>query len=295
MLARTAFLSLLGMAWQIIPNVGAEESVLTRSGTALNDAKLTRSALSALDSDPKLRDIPLVVSVVDRQAVLGGVVPTVELSQRAEVIVRRATGVEVKNRCLVQPRPDPLIQAVADRITPSSIPEPSKDLPGIVIPPRMNSISNTISHHTRPTGDKRNGDSHTHPQTPPPIVAFKIDPQAAQRPSLLLEPTASPTGPRPVAEPPVPTHTLVPTRLTTHAATQTTKPSQAIPSAMECSTRIQCLLKDNPRFANLNVQFHAGVVNITSSTNHEADAWDFAENVRKIPGVRSVIVRSEAR
>lgn len=295
MLARTALLSLLSMAWQVIPNVAAEESVHMPSGTALNDAKLTRSALSALDSDPQLRDIPLIVSVVDRQAVLGGVVPTVELSQRAEAIVRRATGVEVKNRCLIQPRPDPLIQAVADRITPSFIPETSKDLPGIVVPPRMNSNSTKVSHHIRPPVDKRNADSHTYSQTSPPVVAFKIDPQSAQRPSLLLEPTASPTGPRPVAEPPVPTHAPVPTRLTTHTATHMNNQNPAMPSARDCSTLIQHLIKDNPRFAKLNVQFHAGIVNITSSTTHEVDAWDFAENVRKIPGVRSVIVRPEVR
>ena len=98
------------------------------------DVVLARSALAAIDGDPFLREVNLVVSVVDRVAVIGGPVPSSEVGQRAEWLVRRVPGIEdVSNRCFVQAGPDPLLRVVAERTNPRrSLPE----LPGVVPNPR---------------------------------------------------------------------------------------------------------------------------------------------------------------
>src|SRR5262245_40245728 len=74
-----------------------------------SDVVLARSVLSALDSEPELRGINLVVSVVDRVAVIGGAVPNAAVSKRAEQLVRKIEGVQdVRNTCFVAATPDPL-------------------------------------------------------------------------------------------------------------------------------------------------------------------------------------------
>ena len=83
---------------------------------AVSDVVLARTALSAIDADPMVRDVNVLVSVVDRVAVVGGPVPSQEHGRRAESIIRRVPGiVEVKNRCFVQEPPDPLLRAMSAR------------------------------------------------------------------------------------------------------------------------------------------------------------------------------------
>lgn len=109
--------------------------------TPMSDVILARSALTAIDADPALRGVNLIVSVVDRSAVIGGPVASAEIGKRAETVVRGVTGIaEVKNHCFVQEKPDPLLKAVADRLAASPRPLLA-ELPGVVLPPRPAAIS----------------------------------------------------------------------------------------------------------------------------------------------------------
>src|SRR4051812_14780184 len=77
--------------------------------TRMSDVILARSALTAIDADPQLREVNLIVSVVDRVAVVGGPVASAEVGKRAETVVRGVSGIaDVQNRCFVQEKPDPL-------------------------------------------------------------------------------------------------------------------------------------------------------------------------------------------
>src|SRR3954471_3168474 len=80
------------------------------------DVVLARAALKALDDDPQLRDVNLVVSVVDRVAVVGGPVADADVARLVERVLRaRVPGlVDVKTRCFEQKGGDPLIRMVAE-------------------------------------------------------------------------------------------------------------------------------------------------------------------------------------
>src|SRR5262245_59632600 len=99
-----------------------------------SDVVLSRAVLTALDADPELKGVNLVVSVVDRVAVIGGPVVTTRQARRAEEVVRAVPGIEgVKNTCFVTPLLDPLLKAVADRLG-SELPERPvmAELPGVL-------------------------------------------------------------------------------------------------------------------------------------------------------------------
>src|SRR5205823_8814002 len=81
-----------------------------------------------------LRGVNLVVSVVDRVAVIGGPVPSPAAAKRAEQVVRKLEGIsDVRNNCFVATSPDPLLKAVADRVGSSLPPRPvMAELPGVL-------------------------------------------------------------------------------------------------------------------------------------------------------------------
>ena len=81
---------------------------------------LSRAVLAALDADPTLKDVNLIVSVVDRGAVIGGPVATEEIRKHAEKVVRGVAGVEsVKNVCFVTAAPEPLLRAAVEGLKPA--------------------------------------------------------------------------------------------------------------------------------------------------------------------------------
>src|SRR5262245_38434261 len=57
------------------------------------DVITARAALAAIDADPELKGVNLVVSVVDRVAVIGGPVNSAAQSRRAEQVVRAVPGI----------------------------------------------------------------------------------------------------------------------------------------------------------------------------------------------------------
>jgi len=281
------FVATLTLTAALSTNAFAMDPTASRNAAraGVSDAMLARSALAALDRDPLLRDVSLVVSIVDRQAVIGGAVPTPDLSQRAEAIVRQATGIEVKNRCFVQSRPDPLIRAVADRLNPNVRQPNGHDLPGIVRPPRMQTTDDAaLSPSTALASDTT--------ASVTPVVTLKIPSTTSVRPSLLLDPTVAPSGPRYASQPPMPTISPVPTRLTNAVpASVSSAVPVAVPNrATDLMGTLLDLRRTESRFAGLTVEMREGTVFLAGSSPRDLDAWDFAERVRRVPGVRQVVV-----
>jgi hypothetical protein len=103
---------------------------------AIAEITLARTVLATLDADPVLKDVNLIVSVVDRSAVIGGPVTSEDVKKRAEAVVRGVPGIEsVKNVCFVQTDADPLLRAMAERLKPGAQSDTTPPLPGVALAP----------------------------------------------------------------------------------------------------------------------------------------------------------------
>src|SRR5262245_2588539 len=100
----------LGLAALVGMTSAADPAPPASAAPGLSDVVLARSALAALDAEPELRAVNLVVSVVDGVAVVGGSVPSAAVAKRAEQALRKVDGIkEVRNTCFVSSGPDPLL------------------------------------------------------------------------------------------------------------------------------------------------------------------------------------------
>lgn len=216
----------------------------------LSDVILARNVLAALDADAQLKGVNLVVSVVDRVAVIGGPVGNADLGRKAEKLVRGVGGIaDVKNRCYVEAEPDPFLKAVAERLGSAPRP-PTADLPALVPPLRTGTPAAVV---------------------PPPkadeevVVARK----PAAGPSGIL---GSPTGP-------AKTESLKPAAVLT-----------GLPKGGDMLASAESIRKADWRFASLALEQRGGVLVIGGTAPRATDAWDFAESLRQVPGVTRVVV-----
>lgn len=232
---------------------------------SLSDVALARSVLAAFDADPVLKDVQILVSVVDRGAVIGGPVASEEIRKRAEAVVRAVPGVEsVKNTCFVEAEPDPLLRAVAGQMKPGNRPT-SAALPGVTPPPAA-------------------ADGYI-PKVPPQASTelAALPPSktvVAQHPSVLGAPVnvlGAPVRPHPTGAPALPPGgTPAPGALT---GTTAAKPGDVMAA-------VAAVRAIDPRFARLTVELKPdGGVLVGGTVARAADAWDFAAAVRKVPGV----------
>jgi hypothetical protein len=236
--------------------------IVTPAGTAAppaaaTDPALERRARTALAADRELAGLALMVSVVDRIAVVGGPVPDAAAAARVETVVRAVPGLaDVRVECWVPSAgTDPLRKLVADRLrlderpplalTPRPAPDPEPPL---------------LALAPRPPEEPRPAATVTVQRiTAPPALA-----------GLLLAPVAGD------GVLPMPTPTL---------------PPQAVPAAGPAAapTALAALRRD-PRFAGLTVEWRSGAAVIAGRAPRHADAWAFADVVRKLPGVGRVVV-----
>lgn len=234
---------------------------------AVSDVTLARAVLAAMDADPVLKDVNLVVSVVDRGAVIGGPVAGDDVRRRAEEVVRAVRGIEsVKNACFVQADPDPLLRAAAERLRSDARPTPAA-LPGVALAP------------SSPEG-------FLPPQPPQPpsdsLAGANESKTVVQRPhlpgvSVLGAPVspAAPGGAVSAAPPPA-----APGALTGSAG----KPA-------DIRAAVVAIRQADPRFTRLAVELKPdGGLLVSGWSARAADAWDFAARLRKIPGVAQVAV-----
>lgn len=239
---------------------------------AISDVALSRAILAALDADPQLKKINLIVSVVDRGVVVGGPVVSEEIRKRVEVVVRGVAGVEsVKNTCFVDAAPEPLLRAVTERMKPDAKPIAAA-LPGVVPPP-----------------DRTEGFiPQLPPQQPTDLVVNAPKPVEALRPSgpavnVLGAPVVAPgTGgvprinPLPTVAPP-PVKPLFPT------APVALNASPAEPADLPTTL---ARLRTDDRFKSLKVEKKSnGELQVTGSAARPADVWAFIAEIRKVPGL----------
>ncbi len=241
----------------------------TLRSPAISDVVLARSALAALDADPVLREVNLLVSVVDRVAVVGGPVASADRGKRAESIVRRVPGiVEVKNRCFVQDSPDPLLRAMSDRYPATARRVQTSDLPGVVASPK----TGVVDEFAPALGE--NNLAMVEPAEKSVVARRPMNPGD----SVLLPPVGSQGGtPAGSTVPPAPAgSTVLPA-----PAVLTGASSNALAAA-------EATRKADRRFAGLTLSFANGTLVIAGSAARVADAWDLAQELRRLPGVPRV-------
>ncbi len=241
---------------------------------AISDVALARAVLTAFDADPALKNVNILVSVVDRGAVIGGPVSTEELKKRAEAVVRAVPGIEsVKNTCFVEADPDPLLRAVADRMKPGAKQTGGAVLPGIAIPP-------TAANGFMPPVPAQ-----------PPTDLVAITPEktvVAQHPNLLGTPVVgvlgAPVLPGPAAKV-KPVTPMVPSTAPGALTGSTSgKPADILAA-------VAAIRANDARFAKLAVELKPdGGLFVTGSVATAPDVWAFATEARKVPGVVRVAV-----
>jgi hypothetical protein len=270
-LAGAGLLALAGPAGPARP---ADPPVKT---VAFSDVAISNAVLAAIDADAELKGVNLVVSVVDRGAVIGGPVLTDEVKARAERVVRAVPGVaSVKNLCFVQPAPDALVRAVAEGLKPAAKPTTAA-LPGVALPP------------TAPDG-------FLPPLAPLPPSDLIV---GAPKPVEALRPTASGVPPvnvlgGPVAVPgtaAVPQVKPLPTSAPPPAVVKPLFPTApvalgAAPAYPDVPTAVAALRKE-ARFARLDVKTTATGLLVVGAAQ-PADVWEYIAELRKVPGVARV-------
>jgi hypothetical protein len=243
----------------------AEPAPPASAAPGLSDVVLARAALSALDGEAELRGVNLVVSVVNGVAVIGGPVPSAAIAKRAERVVRAVEGMkEVRNACFVSTGPDPLLKAVADKSGSSLPPRPIPgELPGVLTSPAPVS---------------------PFPSNAAVAVRDSSSTVVARKPALVNGDTinvlGAPVGPESTAPAPAPPSTA-PGTLT--GATS----GGVLAAANE-------VRKSETRFANLTVEPQGGVLMVGGTAPRAADAWDYAQKLRQLPGVSRVAVGAVA-
>jgi len=227
----------------------------------ISDVVLARTALKAIDADADLRGVNVVVSIVDRVAVIGGPVAGQRQSKRVEEIVRAIPGiVEVRNTCFVSAGPDPLLGTIAEKLVSSLPPRPAMyDLPGV--------LTGTVGPSVPNTG---NGPSNSLMASADPSSPVVVRKPTAE--SGVLGGPVSPATPSPVVVGSSP----VPGTLTANRA--------------DVLATADIVRKADARFARLAVEIRDGMLVISGAAPLAADAWDYAEKLRGVPGVSRVVV-----
>lgn len=228
---------------------------------ALSDVALARDALLALDAYPVLKNVNLIVSVVDRGAVIGGPVTSNEIRKRAEAVVRGVPGIaSVKNACFVDADADPLMRAAAARLKGAPAPAGVPVLP-LVLPP-------AAAPAALPPFP---------PAAPTDLVALKSGNEVvAQRPPL-GPPVGLLGAPTAIAPPGAPVGgATAPGTLAAHT---------------DLLAAVAAVRKADARFAGTTVEPKPnGALFVSGRVAEPAHALALAEKLRELPGVKLVVV-----
>ncbi len=134
---------------------------------------------SAIASDPMLKNINLMVSVIDGGAVVGGAVASDAMSARVSQLLRTVPGVtDVKVSCWVPAVEDPLRKLVAARLKTASIPSE-------ILDPRVGATIVTLRHI--------------------PTMSYLLEPAAVRPAMSAYSPVPPPAPPAPSGPPEFPT------------------------------------------------------------------------------------------
>ena len=264
------------------PAIGADELPSPLPAKAVggveSDGHLLKKVNAALAADPALARVPLVVSVVDRVAVVGGPVPDAAMIPKVSAAVKAVPGLEaVKVSCFALGGGDPFADRVADKMkgvaaNPAApplallgpkitvVPEPAPAPPVVVAKPADDAPRTAAKVAVDKTGTAS-------------MDRFLLDPVAVTRRPTGEKRVASPgPGYQPIAPPVLP---VVPV-------------SDVKPTA----DKVASVKAGDPRFAKLTVRVADGTAVVSGRPAEATAAWAFAEALRTVPGVTRVIVRS---
>ncbi len=237
---------------------------MPQAAVAVSDVTLARSALAAIDADPMLKDVNIIVSVVDRGAVLAGPVSSEGIKKRLEEVVRGVSGIEaVKNTCFVQANPDSLMRATIMRLKSEAKPAITPALPGFALGPNAPEARcrrQCRNLHPTPSAVENNPNTRT-----------SLSPSFPGNNMLAPPVSASPNSkPRPQPE-----------------FVKVGKPA-------DLQARIDAIRKKDGRFQNLDAKLMPdGGLNVIGRCARYQDAKDFASQLEKIDGVPHVGIDQE--
>ena len=227
-----------------------------------SDPVLAINTKAALANDPMLKQLNLMVSVVDRVAVVGGPVPSDAHLKRVESILNDVDGLSARRvTCWVMPsKYDPLADRLAQELRDSTRPSV------IRTPPRPPVLSLPNSYEPRP--DRRQTGN---------VTVNRVEPEQSVSdfllsPTLLSEPQAiSPKPSSPVTIPP------------TNVPTQPSEPSTL-------AQRITAVQRGDKRFAQFQVTLRSDYLLIAGFAERDSDSWAFARALRELPGIERIVV-----
>ncbi len=248
----------------------------------VSNALLSRNVRAAIDADPELRGVNLVVSVVDGIAVIGGPVSSSAVAKRVESVVRKIPEIkDVKNGCFVIAGPDPLMAALAEKMGTTAPARPtSAVLPGVLTgqQPPVSLPPLPIAENSALVAAAPGSNT---------VVVRKPVPPAGGGLGVLgapVSPNASGSAPTPVSSADSSTvQVTVPGRLTSSG-------TPTIATLNDILTSAGNVKKVEARFANLTVELSNGILLIGGTAPKASDAWELAEKLRQIPGVSRVVV-----
>jgi osmotically-inducible protein OsmY len=227
-----------------------------------SDIALTQRVEAAIGADAMLHSARLVISVVDGVAVVGGPVDSVQAQQRLTQIVRQVPGLRDAKISTWTSRPE-------RRAAWSSAPYPT---PSLSVPQLASAVI--------PNPDPRTGGRIVSQRfTLPPLL---LEPVVRQQPATTPLTTPSAYSPLPPPAPPAPNG---PPQFPTI-------PPPAVPVVprQDVAAAVETVRSASNRFGTLQADVRSGVVTITGTAPDAADAWELANQLRKVPGVDRVIV-----
>jgi hypothetical protein len=235
------------------------------------DAALEVKAKAALAAEPGLAGLALMVSVVDRIAVVGGPVPDAGVAARVEAAVRKVPGLtDVRVSCWVPVADDGQLRKLVGEKLRAEPAEP-------VVPP--------LAIVPRPS-----------PEPVPPTLPLTLAPRPTEEPqptgTVTVQRIAAPQGLAGLLLDPVAAGGVLP--MPAPATAYPAIPAAAVPVVPAVGPgsvpAVLAALRKDPRFAGLTVELKAGVAVIGGRAAHADDAWEFAAAVRKLPGVERVVL-----
>lgn len=279
---RPVLTTLLGLLGGPVPATELPPPLPAKAvGGVESDGLLLKKVNAALAADKNLAAVPLVVSVVDRVAVVGGPVPDAALIPRVTAALKAVAGLEaVKVSCWPMGGPDPFADRVADRMK--------------AVPPAV--AANPPAPPLAPVGPRITVAPASAPPAPPVVAAKPADdaPRTAAKVAMtgpnpaggfLQDPVAvvrRPNGEKRVATPGLGYQPIAPPAV----------PARPVSDVKPTADKVESVKAGDPRFARLSVRVADGTAVVSGKPAEATAAWAFAEALRTVPGVTRVIVRS---